>query len=58
MVQLTSMNLFRFLLDFSKLISQGYDGASVMSGRYAGVQAKVRKFAPKAIYIYIVLLMF
>ncbi len=39
-------------LDCSKIVSQGYDGASVMSGRCAGVQAKVRDFAPKAIYVH------
>ena len=32
--------LIRLRLDFSKFTSQGYDGASVMSGRYAGVQGK------------------
>ena len=31
----------KFNLDFMKIISQGYDGASMMSGRCAGVQAKV-----------------
>ena len=35
-----------------KIVSQGYDGASVMNGRCAGVQAKVREFAPNAIYIH------
>ena len=31
----------KFNLDFMKIISQGYDGVSMMSGRCAGVQAKV-----------------
>lgn len=44
--------LAKFNLDFMKIVSQGYDGASVMSGRCAGVQAKVREFAPNAIYIH------
>lgn len=39
-------------LDFSKVVSQGYDGANVMSGRCAGVQAKVQEFAPHAVYIH------
>ena len=41
--------LIKFNLDPNHLVSQGYDGASVMSGRCAGVQAKVREFAPNAI---------
>lgn len=44
--------IVKFNLDCSQLVSQGYDGASVMSGRCAGVQAKVREFAPNAIYIH------
>lgn len=44
--------LNRFDLDSLKIVSQGYDGASVMSGRCAGVQAKVKEFAPKAVYIH------
>ena len=44
--------LFKFDLDFLKTVSQGYDGASIMSGRCVGVQAKVRKFAPNAAYIH------
>lgn len=42
----------RFDFDVSKLVSQGYDGASVMSGRHTGVQARVRSFAPYAAYIH------
>ena len=38
--------------DCSKLVSQGYDGASVMSGRCNGVQKRVREFAPCAAYIH------
>ena len=44
--------LLQFDLDCSKVVSQGYDGASVMSGRCSGVQARVREFAPFAIYIH------
>ena len=35
-----------------KIVSQGYDGASIMSGRCDGVQAKVREFAPNTVYIH------
>ncbi len=48
----TSDLLLQFNLDPRYLVSHGYDGASVMSGRCAGVQAKVREFAPNAIYIH------
>lgn len=44
--------LNRFDLDSMKIVSQGYDGASVMSGRCAGVQAIIRDFAPNAVYIH------
>lgn len=40
--------------DFSlnKFVSQGYNGASVMSGHCTGVQTRVRAFAPYAVYIH------
>ena len=41
-----------FDFDPKKLVSQGYDGASVMSGQYTGVQARVREFCPYAVYIH------
>lgn len=31
-------------------MSQGYDGASVMSGHCSGVQAQILKVAPQAIH--------
>ena len=34
------------------IVSQGYDGASVMSGCCKGVQTQIRKMAPHAIYIH------
>lgn len=34
------------------MVSQGYDGASVMSGACNGVQKRVREFAPYAVYIH------
>ena len=36
-------------LDPSKIVSQGYDGASVMSGHYTGVQQRVKQVAPRAL---------
>ena len=39
-------------LDPSQIVSQGYDGASVMSGKLSGVQAQIRHYAPNAIYIH------
>lgn len=44
--------LLNFDLDMSCMVSQGYDGASVMSGRCSGVQARVKEFAPQAVYIH------
>ena len=38
--------------DTNKMVSQGYDGASVMSGCCTGVQTRVREFAPYAVYIH------
>ena len=32
------------------LVSQGYDGASVMSGYLSGVQERIRRIAPQATY--------
>ena len=39
-------------LDLHALISQGYDGASVMSGRCSGVQQRIMDIAPQAIYVH------
>ena len=39
-------------LDPSKIISQGYDGASVMSGHCTGVQQRVKQIAPQALYVH------
>ncbi|XP_011409319.1 PREDICTED: uncharacterized protein LOC105316201, partial [Amphimedon queenslandica] len=41
-----------FDFDFLKMVSQGYDGANVMSGHCSGVQTQVRQFAPYATYIH------
>ena len=39
-------------LDLTCIVSQGYDGAAVMSGNCSGVQARLKEFAPYAIYIH------
>lgn len=39
-------------LDLTCIVSQGYDGASVMSGHCSGVQTRLKEFAPHAIYIH------
>lgn len=44
--------LQKYKLDPSSLVSQGYDGASVMSGSCTGVQQRIKAHAPNAIYIH------
>ena len=44
--------LSEYQLDPANIVSQGYDGASVMSGRCSGVQQRVRQVAPTAIYVH------
>jgi len=39
-------------LDLACIVSQGYDGASVMSGHCTGVQTRLKEFAPHAVYIH------
>lgn len=39
-------------LDQNKIVSQGYDGASVMSGKYTGVQQRIKNVVPHATYIH------
>ena len=34
------------------LVGQGYDGAAVMSGAHAGVQAKIKEVAQNAFYVH------
>ena len=62
-VQATSLNassLSTYILDTLKnngldptlIVSQAYDGASVMSGRCSGVQKRIKEVAPVAIYIH------
>lgn len=48
--------MFEFLrnsnLSDIPIIAQSYDGASVMSGKHQGVQAKIKEFHPQAVYIH------
>ncbi|XP_011407407.1 PREDICTED: zinc finger MYM-type protein 1-like [Amphimedon queenslandica] len=44
--------LITYDFDINKMVSQGYDGASIMSGHCSGVQTRVREFAPLAVYIH------
>lgn len=41
-------------IDISRCRGQGYDGASVMSGKYSGIQARIKSIAPQADYIHCV----
>ena len=49
---LTKYILHEFCLDPHWIVSQAYDGASVMSGKCSGVQQHVREVYPNAIYIH------
>lgn len=59
-VPATSLNAESLIVDTlklfihhpQKLVSQGYGGASVMSGHCTGVQQRMREVAPHAIYIH------
>ena len=44
--------LRKYHLNSESIVSQGYDGASVMSGRCSGVQQRVMEVVPQAIYIH------
>ena len=44
--------LSKFGLDHKFIVSQGYDGASVMSGQCCGVQQCIKNEAPQAMYIH------
>lgn len=39
-------------LDPARIVSQGYDGASVMIGNLSGVQQRMKEVAPYAVYIH------
>ena len=44
--------LTRYDLNPQLMVSQGYDGASIMSGHCSGVQQRVREVAPYAVYVH------
>lgn len=44
--------LSKYRLDINKCVAQCYDGASVMSGCFAGVQKRIQSIVPQAIYIH------
>ena len=44
--------LQKFGLDPRDIVSQGYDGASVMSGHLSGVQQHIKAVAPMAVYVH------
>ena len=44
--------LKEYHLDLESIVSQGYYGTSMMSGRCAGVQKRVIEVVPQAIYIH------
>lgn len=44
--------LKHFGLDPTCIVSQGYDGASVMSGECSGVQQRITEIATQALYIH------
>ena len=52
MLKLVNDSLLTFGLPFSGIRGQGYDGASNVSGRENGLQAKVLTENPKALYLY------
>ena len=57
---LNAASLFQYILTTLKqynlnptmILSQGYDGASVMSGHSSGLQHRIRGIAPYAVYIH------
>ena len=57
---LTAESLTKYILDTlrkhdlepNNIVSQGYDGASDMSGSISGVQARIREIAPRALYVH------
>ncbi len=58
--KLTAEHLFQYIVDtlsrfninLSSMVSQGYDGAAVMSGCVSGVQKRIRDLVPQAIYVH------
>lgn len=50
--ELISEILLMFKIDINKCRGQGYDGASVMSGVYSGVQKRIKDKVPNASYVH------
>ena len=44
--------LREYSLDINMIVSQGYDGASVMSGVSSGVQRRIREVVPQVVYVH------
>lgn len=42
----------KYVLDFSMYRGQAYDGASTMSGQFSGLQSRVKKLNPLAMYVH------
>ena len=49
---LISTTLTKMDLDLSKIVGQGYDGASNMSGQYRGLATLMKEVAPKSLYVH------
>jgi hypothetical protein len=57
---LTAEHLYQYIIDtlthyhfdLSSVVSQGYDGAAVLSGSVSGIQACIREIVPHAIYVH------
>jgi len=49
---LSTLNINKHKIDTSAIISQGYDGASVMSGCCTDVQQRIKQVAPQAVYVH------
>ena len=47
-----TITLKKYDIDLRYMVSQGYDGASVMSGTNSGVQRCMRNFATAAVYVH------
>ena len=45
-------DLFQKDIDQLKCVAQSYDGASVMSGKHAGVQALFKQMYPGTVYVH------
>ena len=51
-IYLTRLSAVRLVASTYVIVSQGYDGASVMSGACSGVQQRIKQVVPHAVYIH------